>query len=105
MDLRFTAEENALRAEVRAFIEGALPASIREKMIEGRGLSKQEMIDWQRILNAKGWAVRPWPKEWGGPEWARIKPYLSREKTQQPPAPEPLPFGVNMLGPVLIAFG
>ena len=39
MDLRFTAEENAFRAEVRAFIEAALPASIREKMIEGRGLS------------------------------------------------------------------
>ena len=105
MDLRFTAEENAFRAEVRAFIEGALPASIREKMIEGRGLSKQEMIDWQRILNAKGWAVPHWPKEWGGTEWGPVKTYLFREEIQQTPAPEPLPFGVNMLGPVLIAFG
>src|SRR6476660_6958877 len=105
MDLRFTAEENAFRAEVRAFIEGALPASIREKMIEGRGLSKQEMIDWQRTLNAKGWAVPHWPKEWGGTEWGPVKTYLFREEIQQTPAPEPLPFGVNMLGPVLIAFG
>ena len=105
MDLRFTAEENAFRAEVRAFIEGALPASIRDKMIEGRGLSKQEMIDWQRILNAKGWAVPHWPKEWGGTEWGPVKTYLFREEIQQTPAPEPLPFGVNMLGPVLIAFG
>src|SRR6202521_3929979 len=105
MDLRFTAEENAFRAEVRAFIEGALPASIREKMIEGRGLSKQEMIDWQRILNAKGWAVPHWPKEWGGTEWGPVKTYLFREEIQQTLAPEPLPFGVNMLGPVLIAFG
>src|SRR4249920_2044067 len=105
MDLRFTAEENAFRAEVRAFIEGALPASIREKMIEGRGLSKQEMIDWQRILNAQGWAVPHWPKEWGGTEWGPVKTYLFREEIQQTPAPEPLPFGVNMLGPVLIAFG
>jgi hypothetical protein len=24
---------------------------------------------------------------------------------QQAPAPEPLPFGVNMVGPVIIAFG
>ena len=105
MDLRFTPEENAFRADVRAFIEGALPASIREKMIEGRGLSKQEMIDWQRILNAKGWAVPHWPKEWGGTEWGPVKTYLFREEIQQTPAPEPLPFGVNMLGPVLIAFG
>ena len=105
MDLRFTAEENAFRADVRAFIEGALPASIREKMIEGRGLSKQEMIDWQRTLNAKGWAVPHWPKEWGGTEWGPVKTYLFREEIQQTPAPEPLPFGVNMLAPVLIAFG
>ena len=52
MDLRFTPEENAFRAEVRTFIEKALPGSVREKMIEGRGLSKQEMVD--RIDSAYG---------------------------------------------------
>ena len=105
MDLRFTPEENAFRAEVRDFIGKALPAAVRDKMIEGRGLSKQEMVDWQRTLNAQGWAVPHWPKEWGGNEWGPVKTYLFREEIQQTPAPEPLPFGVNMLGPVLIAFG
>ena len=74
-------------------------------MIEGRGLVKEDMIDWQRILNAKGWAVPHWPKEWGGTGWSPVKIYLFRDEMQQAPAPEPLPFGVNMLGPVLIAFG
>ena len=105
MDLRFTPEENAFRAEVRAFMKEQLPAAIRTKMIEGSRLGKEDMVAWQRILNAKGWAVPHWPKQWGGTGWDPVEIYLFRDEMQQAPAPEPLPFGVNMLGPVLIAFG
>src|SRR5580704_12858186 len=105
MDLRFTPEENAFRAEVRAFMKDHLPPAIRNKMIEGRRLGKEDLIAWQRILKAKGWAVPHWPKQWGGTGWSPVEIYLFRDEMQQAPAPEPLPFGVNMLGPVLIAFG
>ncbi|HML06985.1 MAG TPA: acyl-CoA dehydrogenase family protein, partial [Xanthobacteraceae bacterium] len=105
MDLRFTPEENAFRAEVRAFMKSALPHSIRDKMIEGRHLIKEDLVTWQRILNAKGWGVPHWPVEWGGTGWGPVKTYIFREEVQQAPAPEPLPFGVNMVGPVIIAFG
>jgi pimeloyl-CoA dehydrogenase large subunit len=105
MDLRFTPEENAFRAEVRAFMQESVPPAIRNKMIEGGRLTKDDLVTWQRILNAKGWAVPHWPKEWGGTDWSPVKTYLFREEMQQTPAPEPLAFGVNMLGPVLIAFG
>src|SRR5580658_3266716 len=105
MDLRFTPEENAFRAEVRAFMQEKLPAAIRAKLTEGRSLGKEDLVAWQRILNAKGWAVPHWPQEWGGTDWGPVKTYLFREEMQQTPAPEPLPFNVNMLGPVLIAFG
>jgi pimeloyl-CoA dehydrogenase large subunit len=105
MDLRFTPDEIAFRDEVRAFMREKLPAPIRNKMIEGRRLAKEDLVNWQRILNAKGWAVPHWPKEWGGTEWGPVKTYLFRDEMQQAPAPEPLPFGANMLGPVLIAFG
>jgi pimeloyl-CoA dehydrogenase large subunit len=105
MDLRFTPEETAFRDEVRAFMDEKLPASIRNKLIDGRRLTKDDIIEWQRILNARGWAVPNWPKEWGGTGWSPVEIYLFRDEMQQAPAPEPLPFGVNMLGPVLIAFG
>ncbi len=105
MDLRFTPEETAFRDKVRSFMKEKLPAAIRNKLIEGRRLSKDDLVDWQRILNAKGWAVPHWPKEWGGTGWGPVEIYLFRDEMQQAPAPEPLPFGVNMLGPVLIAFG
>jgi pimeloyl-CoA dehydrogenase large subunit len=105
MDLRFTPEENAFREDVRAFLHGAIPPAIKSKMVEGRSLSKDDIVDWQRILNKKGWAVPYWPKEWGGTGWTPVQQYIFQEEREMTPAPDPLPFGVNMLGPVLIAFG
>jgi pimeloyl-CoA dehydrogenase large subunit len=105
MDLRFTPDEMAFRDEVRAFMRAALPAPIRRKMVEARRLEKDDIVTWQRILNAKGWAVPHWPVAWGGTGWSAVKQYIFHEELQQAPAPDPLPFGVNMVGPVIIAFG
>src|ERR671933_417468 len=105
MDLRFTPEELAFRDEVRAFFREALPDSIRRKMVEGRHPSKDDIVTWQRILNAKGWAVPHWPVEWGGTGWSPVRQYLFQDEMQQAPAPAPLPFGVSMVGPVIVTFG
>ena len=105
MDLRFTPEENAFRAEVRAFMKKKLPPAIRTKIIEGGHLGKEDLVAWTRILNAKGWAVPHWPKQWGGTGWGPVELYIFRDEMQQAPAPEPLPFGAYMVGPVIIAFG
>jgi pimeloyl-CoA dehydrogenase large subunit len=105
MDLRFTPEENAFRTEVRAFMRDKLPPSIRAKVAAGRHLTKEDLVVWQRILNAKGWAVPHWPREWGGTGWGPVELYLFRDEMQSAEAPEPLPFGAYMVGPVIIAFG
>ncbi len=105
MDLRFTPEDIQFRDEVRAFFRTALPAPIRRKMVLGQRLSKEDTVTWQRILNAKGWAVPSWPVEWGGTDWGPVKTYIFKEEMQQAPAPDPLSFNVSMVGPVLIAFG
>jgi pimeloyl-CoA dehydrogenase large subunit len=86
-------------------MRAALPAPIRRKMVEARRLEKDDIVTWQRILNAKGWAVPHWPVAWGGTGWSAVKQYIFHEELQQAPAPDPLPFGVNMVGPVIIAFG
>jgi pimeloyl-CoA dehydrogenase large subunit len=105
MDLRFTSDELAFRDEVRAFMRAALPEPIRSKMVEARHLTKDDIVTWQRILNAKGWAVPHWPVEWGGTGWSPVQRYIFDEELQLAPAPDPLPFGVSMVGPVIIAFG
>jgi pimeloyl-CoA dehydrogenase large subunit len=105
MDLRFTPEELAFRDEVREFFRTAVPDKIRRKLVEGRHLAKDDIVSWQRILNAKGWAVPHWPVEWGGTGWDPVRQYIFLDEMQQTPAPSPLQFGVYMVGPVIIAFG
>src|SRR5262249_2864822 len=105
MDLRFTADELKFRDEVRGFMRTALPPEIRNKLVEGRRLKKDDIVAWQRILNAKGRATPHWPAEWGGENWSSVQQYIFQEELQQAPAPPPLGFGVTMVGPVIIAFG
>src|SRR5438552_2648380 len=105
MDLSFTKEEMAFRDEVRAFFRDNVPPPTRQKLQEGRHLSKQEMIDWWRILNKKGWGVSHWPKEYGGTGWTSVQHYIFNEELQSYPAPAPLAFGVSMVGPVIYTFG
>jgi len=105
MDLRFTDEEVAFRQEVRAFFHDALPGNIHRKMTEGHHLAKDDIVTWQRILNQKGWAVPFWPVEYGGTGWTSMQQYIFLEEMQMTPAPPPLGFGVNMVGPVIYTFG
>src|SRR5450756_2375065 len=105
MDLSFSKEEMAFRDEVRAFFRDNVPAATRQKLQEGRHRSKQEMIDWWRILNKKGWGVSHWPKEYGGTGWSSVQHYIFKYELQMAPAPSPLAFGVSMVGPVIYTFG
>ena len=105
MDLRFTDDEIAFRDEVRAFIRQSLPDAIRQKLVNERHVSKDDLVVWTRILNKKGWAVSHWPVEWGGTGWSAMKQLIFRDEIQQAPAPEPLAFGTSMVGPVIYTFG
>jgi pimeloyl-CoA dehydrogenase large subunit len=105
MDLNFTQEELAFRAEARQFFRSEIPQSIRTKTAEGEGLTREDMITSQRILNARGWATVNWPVEWGGKEWSPIQVYLYQDEMQQADVPAPIPFNVSMVGPVIAQFG
>lgn len=105
MDLRYTDEQLAFRDEVRAFLKENLPEEIRARLIDGEKVRKEDLVFWSRILNQKGWAVPHWPVEHGGTGWDPMKQYIFLEETQKWPAPQPLAFGVNMVGPVIATFG
>ena len=105
MDLRYTDEQLAFRDEVRDFLKENLPEEIRARLIDGEKVRKEDLVFWSRILNQKGWAVPHWPVEHGGTGWDPMKQYIFLEETQKWPAPQPLPFGVNMVGPVIATFG
>ena len=105
MDLSFNPEEKAFRQEVRDFLATSLPADLRRKMIERRHLGKDDIVRWQRILNAKGWATPNWPVAYGGQSWTPSQRYIFQEEMALAHAPEGSPFNVNMIGPVICKFG
>lgn len=105
MDLNLSAEEIAFRDEIRAFIAAELSPETREKLILGREIGKHDFVEWQRKLNAKGWAVPHWPEQWGGRNWGPMQEYIFLDELQQAPAPSPLQFNCSMVGPVIATFG
>lgn len=104
MNLEFTEEENAFRAEVRSFIENNYP-----KHIEGRGvqdeLGPEDMMAWHKILGKKGWSTPAWPEQFGGTGWTPTQRYIWSEENARVNAIMPLPFGVAMVAPVIYTFG
>ncbi len=105
MDLNFSAQERAFQSEVQSFLADNLPDDIAAKVRLGDGLTKDMMDLWHSILNAKGWLATTWPKDFGGPGWTPVQKHIFEEECCRAYAPRIVPFGLNMLGPVLQKFG
>jgi len=105
MDLKFSAEEIAFRDEVRSFLAQNLPDEVSSKVKCGQELTKSDMERWHAILNAKGWLAATWPVEFGGTGWGPVQRHIFEEEACRAGAPRIVPFGLHMLGPVLIHFG
>ena len=105
MDLNFTPEDEAFRAEVRAFLESRLPARFAERVRAGQQLPKAEIVQWQHILNERGWLASLWPTQYGGTGWNPIRKFIFDNECALAHAPLVNAFGLSMLGSVLIKFG
>ena len=105
MQLQFTPEQEAFRLEVRAFVKAHLPADIRHKVALGLRLEHADYVTWFRILQARGWLTPSWPVAHGGPGWDHVQRYIFDEETLLGGAPRIIASGIQMLAPVLLAFG
>ena len=105
MDMSFSPEDQAFRAEVRQFLRDRLPARLSEKVRLHQELTKDEIEEWHAVLNGKGWLAGNWPVEFGGAGWTAIQRHIFEEESALAHAPRILPFGIAMLGPVLQKFG
>ncbi|NUA26771.1 acyl-CoA dehydrogenase family protein [Cupriavidus basilensis] len=104
MDLRFSAAEQAFREEVRSFVQASLPADIRDKVLAHQRVEKDDYVRWHRILHARGWGAPTWPKEWGGTGWNALQRLIFEIEAFRAGAPRLLPFGLTMIGPVLMKY-
>jgi len=105
MDLNYTPEQEAFRADVRQFLEDNLPDDIRERVQKRLRPDKAMTERWQKILFDKGWGASTWPKEFGGTGWDPIQQIIFEEECALAGAPRQLDFGLRMVAPVIMTFG
>ncbi|MBI5504695.1 MAG: acyl-CoA dehydrogenase family protein [Deltaproteobacteria bacterium] len=105
MDMSYTPEQIAFRDEVRAWIAKALPEHLRCKAENGGHFELEEILEWHKILAAKGWAAPHWPQEVGGTGWDVAQRHIFGEELVRANAPTLSPFGLTMVGPLIIQFG
>ncbi|WP_019938266.1 acyl-CoA dehydrogenase family protein [Bordetella sp. FB-8] len=105
MDLRFTPQELDFREQVRAFLKARLPAALAHKVENNLRLSKADLEQWHAILHERGWLANHWSTQYGGPGWDAVQRFIFENECALAHAPRLVPFGINMLGPVLIKYG
>jgi hypothetical protein len=105
MDLEFSPEDIAFREEARRFIAENYPTQLRGKQDEGEELAKEDFLSWHRVLAKQGWVAPAWPKEYGGPGWTTTQRFIWSEELARADTLPILPFGINMVGPVIYTFG
>lgn len=103
--LKLTPEEAAFRDEVRAFFAADYPAHVIAKNAAGQQLDKQDHIDAQRALHARGWLGVGWPRDHGGTGWTPAQRYIFDQELELANAAAIIPMAVIYIGPIIAAFG
>ncbi|PKB20857.1 acyl-CoA dehydrogenase family protein [Janthinobacterium sp. 64] len=104
MDLHYTAEETAFRDTLRAFLDTHLPADLQRKVRQHLRLNRDDYVRWHKIVAQQGWAAPAWPVEHGGTGWTAVQRHIWEDECARAATPPILPFGVNMVAPVIMAF-
>ena len=108
LEALLTDDDRRFRAEVRAFVRDCVAPELRARVANGEELSKQDYVDWQKLLAQRGWLTTTWPVDAGGTNWSPVRHYLFEEElalADCPAAGLTLGVGAKLLGPILCAFG
>jgi alkylation response protein AidB-like acyl-CoA dehydrogenase len=103
MDLSYTAQEQAFRAELRAWLDANVPRQPLPPALEEEAAF---LTAWQRKLFDAGWAAVHWPREYGGRGASLTEQAIFQEEMSRARAPQMMNrVGINLVGPTLIAHG
>ncbi|MBM3673920.1 MAG: acyl-CoA dehydrogenase [Actinobacteria bacterium] len=107
MDLRYSDEDEAFRAELRAWLAAELAVLAPQPVRDDWDARRRWDTDWQRRLFDAGYAGLSWPKEYGGQDASPSRQLVFLEETTRARAPY---VGVNFVGllhagPTIVAEG
>ena len=104
MDLEYTAEQQAFRAEIRAWLESHVPAEPLVTLECREGYDQH--VEWERTLASGNWGMVTWPEEYGGRGLDLIEWLIFEEEYYRAGAPlRANQNGIFLLGPTIMEFG
>lgn len=104
IDLCYTAEQHAFRAEVRAWMQANVPQEPLHSLDTPEGARQHRQ--WERVLNEGQWGMVTWPKEYGGRGCNLVEWLIFEEEYYGAGAPLRVnQNGIFLLGPTLMEFG
>ena len=105
MDMDLSSEHLQFRDEVVDFIETEMSPEMRRDARNGHYFAHEATMEWHSLLYKKGWIAPHWPEEYGGTGWDITRRFIFTEALAVANTPELSPFGLVMVGPLLIQFG
>lgn len=104
IDLRYTPEQQAFRAEVRAWLEAHVPKKRLASLDTPEGAVQHRQ--WERTLHEGRYGMVTWPREYGGRGCNLVEWLIFEEEYYRAQAPARInQNGIFLLGPTLMEFG
>jgi alkylation response protein AidB-like acyl-CoA dehydrogenase len=104
VDLAYTPRQQAFRAEVRAWLEANVPREPLASFDTREGFEAHRA--WERKLHAGGYAMVPWPVEYGGRGADLLEWLIFEEEYYRAGAPRRVnQNGIFLLGPTIMEYG
>ncbi len=104
MDLRWSPDEEAFRAEARAWLEAHVPDPPLPSGDTREGFAAH--LEWERLLFADRWAVVSWPHHYGGRDASLWQWLIFEEEYYRAQAPQRVTQnGIFLLAPTVFAYG
>jgi len=109
MDFDFTAEQEAFRKDVRAWLETNLPDDLRGRAFASSRADVEEvrrLRAWQKTMAEAGYVGMDWPREFGGRGASIVEMVILYQEMARAESPQLVNRGgVSMLGPTLMKYG
>jgi alkylation response protein AidB-like acyl-CoA dehydrogenase len=104
MDLSYTPSQQAFRAEAREWLDAHVPKQALPSLDTAEGFAAHR--EWELELNAGGWAMVPWPIEYGGRGANLLEWLIFEEEYYRAGAPGRVnQNGIFLLGPTIMEYG
>ena len=104
MDLTFTPEQEAFRADARAWLAAHVPSEPLPSLDTAEGFTAHRA--WERVLFEDRWSVVSWPTEYGGRDAGIMEWLIFEEEYYRARAPKRVSQnGIFLLAPTMLEYG